>query len=349
MDLDTTTETNTTQLNSVQSNMWSALTNATEFMPGTNKHYHLLNLYITASGMYNITSVSTMDTYGCLFSGAFNLTNGISGDGLCDDDAGGNSQFRILLQLEAGKNYTLLFTTYAERITGPYNVIVTGPASVYMDIQNSMSNSTSTTSTWAPVLPVDVWSSYSDVLTNNSAIFLRPTANSSSEFFFQAFELVVNQTGFYNLSSISNFDTFGYLYDWNFYPSDPTINMINSDDDGANHTQFRLTYVLQAGVRYILVATSFASGVTGPFTVSAVGPGQIDFIPLYSTVSANTSKLTLILSDSTLNINFSRDSNDYYNGHEYDYHNDHEYDHNDEQYYRIRKYEFFVFRFLVFK
>ena len=340
MNLDTTTGTNTTQSNSVQSNIWWALTNTTEFMPGTNKHHHLLNLYITTSGMYNITSVSTMDTYGCLFSGAFNLTHGISGNSSCDDDAGGNGQFRILLQLEAGKNYTLLFTTYAERITGQYNVIVTGPASVYMDIQNSMLNSTSTTSTttWTPVFPMDIWSSYSDVLTNNSASFFRPTANNSSEFFFQAFELVVNQTGFYNLTSISNFDTFGYLYESNFYPSDPSINMINQDDDGAGNGQFRLTYVLQAGVRYILVATSFTSGAIGPFTVSAAGPAQIGFIPLYSTVSVNTSKLKLILSDSMLNINFSRDS--------YDHHNAHEYDHHDEQHDTIRKYVCVVFWFI---
>jgi hypothetical protein len=70
-------------------------------------------------------------------------------------------------------------------------------------------------------------------------------------------------------------DTRGYIYDGTFYPSSPSTNLIQENDDGAGNSQFLLTVTLQAGVAYTLVVTSFSEDVSGSFSVHASGPSSV--------------------------------------------------------------------------
>lgn len=73
-------------------------------------------------------------------------------------------------------------------------------------------------------------------------------------------------------------DTFGYIYQDTFDPFDlESADLVASDNDGCEYQQFRLCLFLQANTSYILVVTTHAESVTGPFSVSAVGGGEISF------------------------------------------------------------------------
>jgi hypothetical protein len=86
----------------------------------------------------------------------------------------------------------------------------------------------------------------------------------------------VNTTGTYTFKSSSTIgDTFGYLYQGNFYPSYPSINIVTRDDDGAGNGQFQFTADLRSDITYILVFTTYSPGSTGSFSITASGPDNV--------------------------------------------------------------------------
>jgi len=118
-----------------------------------------------------------------------------------------------------------------------------------------------------------VISNYSDELTNSSENYPGTEKN------YQAFQIMVNTTGNYDLSSISEMDTYGCLYRGTFNPFDSTTNQLLCNDDSIG-TQFKLRYNLESGVLYTLIFTTYREGVTGPFTVVGSGPDTVNFIPI---------------------------------------------------------------------
>jgi hypothetical protein len=95
----------------------------------------------------------------------------------------------------------------------------------------------------------------------------------------------VNTPGSYTFKSSSTIgDTFGYIYQGNFYPSYPQYNIVAQDDDGAGSGQFQITATLRSDVTYILVFTTYTPGLTGSFSISASGPDYV----FYSTQTIQT-------------------------------------------------------------
>jgi hypothetical protein len=76
-------------------------------------------------------------------------------------------------------------------------------------------------------------------------------------------------------------DTYGYIYENNFDPASPSLNLLQFDDDSNGIGQFKLDINLQTGREYILVVTTFHANVTGSFTIYT--NGEID-ITNYSTI-----------------------------------------------------------------
>lgn len=123
-------------------------------------------------------------------------------------------------------------------------------------------------------------SNYSNVLTTNSLRYTRH-GTPSGTFYYHAIEVRVNRTGDYKFRTGSTIpDTFGYLYQGNFYADYPSYNLITSDDDGSGNNQFLLTATLRSDVTYILVFTTYNQQQTGSFEVSASGPGYASLSPL---------------------------------------------------------------------
>ena len=113
----------------------------------------------------------------------------------------------------------------------------------------------------------------------NSPTFSRNAGSGS--FYYQAYTLNVDITGSYVINSNSSIDLMGYLYQDNFFPSQPILNVVTFDDDGAGNRQFRISSSLVSSRTYILVVTTYDQGIIGPFsfTVSGPGYGSAAFMP----------------------------------------------------------------------
>lgn len=115
---------------------------------------------------------------------------------------------------------------------------------------------------------------YNSVLGKNNQTFPRDQC-SISKHFYEAIRINVSFDGFFTFCSNSSIDTFGYIYEDTFDPFDLESDLIASDNDDCDNQQFRLCLFLQANTSYILVVTTHAEGVTGPFSVSVVGGTEV--------------------------------------------------------------------------
>ncbi len=123
-------------------------------------------------------------------------------------------------------------------------------------------------------------SNYAGVLTTNSPSYTR-YGPSFGSFYYQVLEVRVSATGSYTFNTSSTIaDTYGYIYQGNFYPSFPQYNVIALDDDLAGSGQFQITADLRSDLTYILVFTSFTGLDTGSFDIAASGPGTISMTPI---------------------------------------------------------------------
>jgi hypothetical protein len=140
-------------------------------------------------------------------------------------------------------------------------------------------------------------------LTSEDALYSRPGGSTNT--YYEAIQLIVPTTGYYDITSLSNMDTHGYLYNGPFYPSNPQLNQIAHDDDGSGTNQFKLPVFLRAGVPYTLVVTTHNSLTTGPFSVVASGPDNIYFSPINLVTTSKSNKIYLKLN--------RNNSNDFFN------------------------------------
>lgn len=110
----------------------------------------------------------------------------------------------------------------------------------------------------------------SSQLTTSSTVFTRP--DKSGNYYYGTFQISVPRTSqcLLRSNSSTNLDTYGYLYSAPFYPQYPSINQIGSNDDGAGFSQFMIVAVLQPGINYIVVATTYSNSATGLYTFSAL-------------------------------------------------------------------------------
>ena len=123
---------------------------------------------------------------------------------------------------------------------------------------------------------------YSSALTSSSASFTRP--GGSGSFFYESLEWNNAIGGFYNVTSSSSMSTYGYLYVYQFDSSNLNTNLIASDGGTG---QFLISFTLQAGVRYILIFTTYYSSIKGVFLVSVSGPSRTSVFPT-NVVSSST-------------------------------------------------------------
>ncbi|CAF3377068.1 unnamed protein product [Rotaria sp. Silwood1] len=246
---------------------------------GSLYYYQALEFNVSMDGNCTIVSNSTMDTYGYLYSNTFYPASPLTNVLDMNDDGGGNGQFMLSRYFQILTRYILVVTTYDQSVTGPFSIIATGLVSIrFSQIEGSNSTPPTTTSTPTVISQTDVTSQFSSALTSSSPMFCRTGSCSSSNYYYQAFLLNVSTAGSYSIMSNSSIDTYGYIYNNSFTPSDPSTNMITYDDDGAGARQFLLTIQIDTVARYILVATTYSTNVQGSFLIIANGPGSVGFI-----------------------------------------------------------------------
>ena len=235
-------------------------------------YYQALQLTIRTTGEYTIRSDSLLDTYGYLYANSFDPSYPTQNLIAYDDDSGASGQFLFNATLGYGRTFVLVVTTYAQNITGSYLATAFGPSTIAFHLIP--------TPTPSPLVP----STYSSSLSYASGTFI-PPGLSSGIYYYEAIQVTNYGTGKYTFRSSSPMDTYGYFYSNSFDPTNSLQNLIASDDDSGGSRQFLLNVTLTYGSSYILVVTTYAPGIIGDYSVTALGPATIIFNPIPVTTS----------------------------------------------------------------
>jgi hypothetical protein len=111
------------------------------------------------------------------------------------------------------------------------------------------------------------------MLTADTQTYTRECGRSS--YYYETIEVNVQETGNYSFGSISNIQTYGYIYEDSFDPFNPTQNLLSQDGYGCGMYKFQFTTWLQVNTTYVLVVTTFFPNVQGNFSVHVIGPNNV--------------------------------------------------------------------------
>ena len=121
-------------------------------------------------------------------------------------------------------------------------------------------------------------SQFDGKLTSSSLTYQRPGSSlSDGLFYYYSTELNAERSGYYLISSSSNIDTYGSIYNNSFNSSLPNENLLQQNNDDAGKNQFRLNLTLISSRKYILVVTTNGPRVVGDFLIIANGFGLMNF------------------------------------------------------------------------
>ena len=133
-----------------------------------------------------------------------------------------------------------------------------------------------------------VMTNYSSNLTRSHPTFSR-FQGSGSTYYYEAIEVIANVNGVYSFESKSSTDLYGYFYHDYFYWWNPSVNLIQSNDDSGTSAQFLLTALnIENSKKYILVVTTFGANVITQFSVIGSGPGDIRYQDITPPASSGT-------------------------------------------------------------
>jgi len=122
-----------------------------------------------------------------------------------------------------------------------------------------------------------IQSNYSSELNNKSqkhtSFNCRPL-----DYYYEAFEINVNTSGFYIFSTESSLNTIVYLYEHQFNPYDSIDNSLARSDDSCGNRQLGIIAYLKFNITYILIITTHYAYTNqkGPFFLFVEGPDEIE-------------------------------------------------------------------------
>jgi hypothetical protein len=121
-----------------------------------------------------------------------------------------------------------------------------------------------------------VQSIYSSALAANGQTY-SSTGCDITHYYYEAIQVTVVETGYYQFSSNSTIDTYGYIYENDFDPVDPIRNVLSEDGYNCGIYRFQLISYLKVNTKYVLVVTTHDPNVTGVHSVLATGPNNVNF------------------------------------------------------------------------
>jgi hypothetical protein len=139
---------------------------------------------------------------------------------------------------------------------------------------------------------------YSSEWTTRSDVYCRDRCSTpdyqydfDDDYYYEAILMNVSKAGNLTVISQSNMDTYGYLYENSFDPSDTSLNLLMEDDNSRNNEQFKLTVFAQPSSIYVLVVSTFSPHVMGKFSIRASGasPSSLTRISAHR-ITTETSK-----------------------------------------------------------
>lgn len=115
---------------------------------------------------------------------------------------------------------------------------------------------------------------YASNLTINSSKFSASCIQ--PYYYYEAIQINVIEDSGYTFGTYSKIDTYGYLYEDQFNPFDPSTNHLKETSMyGICEGQFKITHHLIKQKTYILVVTTVHPNVTGAFAIVVLSPHNI--------------------------------------------------------------------------
>ena len=129
-----------------------------------------------------------------------------------------------------------------------------------------------------------ITSTFSNSLTTNSPSFNR-LARAINNYYYQSIQILVDQSTFYTITVDSSAFLYAYLYNTIFDSNNPSTNLITSAFDTVDNPNLSFSTNLNTGILYILVVTTVNTDVTGSFTITVTGRGNVVFTPSITTTT----------------------------------------------------------------
>ncbi|CAF1193465.1 unnamed protein product [Adineta steineri] len=219
-----------------------------------NYYYEDIEMNVMISGSYTITSHSNINTFGYLYKDRFNPLKPLENSITRNDENCDNSQFQIVFDLYANSTYVLVVTTYFPNITGEFLISASGPKKINFN-------------------PIDIQTIYTSILTKDTQTYSRVCGR--TQYYYETIEINVENSSIYRFDSNSSIIIYGYIYENNFNPFNPTDNLVTRSNYSCGGYEFQFTAYLHSNITYILVITTFHSNVQGPFSLIIYGSNNI--------------------------------------------------------------------------
>ncbi|CAF0818601.1 unnamed protein product [Adineta steineri] len=137
---------------------------------------------------------------------------------------------------------------------------------------------------------------YTSVLTSNHPIY--PRTGCDISYYYEAIKIQVYKSGHYSFNSMSNINTYGYIYAKYFDPFSPSAYLIAEDDDSSSNSQFSISIPLEINTEYILVVTTYNLIETGAFSIRVSGPNRVGLERLNSPPVIQSTYLSMLTENS---------------------------------------------------
>jgi hypothetical protein len=112
-------------------------------------------------------------------------------------------------------------------------------------------------------------------------------------YYFEAIQVNISIPDNYTFVSSSSINTYGYFYNGTFNPYQPTVNLVQHNDDSGGSGQFLINLSLVNTGSYVLVATTSSQNVQGAFSIiGSCTTGTVTFSKLNITVTTTSTSTT---------------------------------------------------------
>ena len=116
-------------------------------------------------------------------------------------------------------------------------------------------------------------STYKSKLIASTPTYLRQCGK--GKYHYETIQVNVQMNGVYSFNSNNTNITYGYIYENDFDPSNPTNNLLAESSISCRRYYFKFGTYLKINKTYILVITTYEPYVQGEFSLFVIGPNNV--------------------------------------------------------------------------
>ena len=248
-----------------------------------NYYCEIIEIYTTEEGYYTITSNTNIKQFfGYAVEKNFTVfdvrINAIQKD--ITVSSYNDNQFKIALHREINTSFVLIVTTSIpnNHNQGAFSITIIGPSNAFMQ-RISMTENVRRAKQFLYLILDDtkltIQTNYSSNLSDTNQQLSHHNCR-EYKYYYEGLKINVNTSGYYMFSSDSNFNIYGYLYEYQFDPYNAIDTSLAQNDDSCEDFEFQIIAYLHFNITYVLIVTSSHKHMNtqGSFSVIVKGPDR---------------------------------------------------------------------------